>query len=856
MGEVYRAKDAKLGREVALKVLPAAFAQDPERRGRFEREARLLASLNHPNIAHVYGFESAALPDGATAHFLAMELVEGEDLALRLERGAIPVAEAIAIARQIAEGLEEAHEKGIVHRDLKPANVKVTPDGKVKVLDFGLAKACASDGSGIGAPELSHSPTMTRQGTEAGMILGTAAYMSPEQARGKAVDKRADIWAFGVVLYEMLTGRRLFAAETTSDVIAAVLTREPDLSPVPKPWRRLIGRCLEKDPRRRLRDVGDAWSLVDDDVAVEAAPRARGRRVWPWALGALIAGATTTGVAIITAGHTAAPRPVAFVEPPPPGTRFLAAPLPSPDGRRLAWIAGAAAGVTRLWTRELGETAPRPIDGTDGVTLAFWSPDSLQLAFVAQGQLRRVATGGGPVSPIVAANARSGVWLRDGDLLLAVTGEGLQRVPAAGGSLRPANGFASEAFREAQLDGLAISPDGRCLLFSQFGGDTGVYVARLDGTARRLLYPGEQSVATFVGSDLIVRRDANMLLAQRFDPSGMMLDGEPFPVAQNVGADDFAGGASGALSFIVGARQLSRLTWFARDGKPTGSAGPEGEYEEVTLSRGGRWLGFSRKDPVDGNVDVWLQALAGGAPSRLTSDPDVDHLMAFSPDERDVAWEAHAKGVLNLMRRPADGSEPARLVRTWGRGGGPADWSPDGRAVLYHSDDGTTGSNLWAVPTDGKGDPVRLTEPGLGASAGQFSPDGRFLAFVAEATGEEEVYVQRVLGTKLVGGPVRVSEGGGEWPQWRRDGAELFFVNRGALMAAEFHGEGERLAGAPRALFTIAGSGAGPNRYRNYAATPDGQRFVAIVSAGDPTPHPATVILDWRASLRGDAKAR
>ena len=844
MGEVYRATDSNLRRSVAIKVLPASVAGDTDRLARFQREAEVLAALNHPNIAAIYGLEKTA---DVTA--LVMELVEGEDLSAHIARGAMPLSDVLPIARQIADALEAAHEQGIVHRDLKPANVKVRTDGTAKVLDFGLAKAI--DPASASSANLANSPTLTAQATAMGMILGTAAYMAPEQARGKTVDKRADIWAFGVVLYEMVTGRRLFAGDTISDVIAAVLTKEPDLSAVPTQWRRLISRCLEKDSRKRLRDIGDVWLLLDDEsVPVGAASRARST-AWRWALAALIAGALATWAVMASSGRTVALVPVAFMEPPPPGTQFLGAPIPSPDGRRLAMIAVDAAGKARAWTREFGDASPHVIDGTDGITMAFWSPDSTQLAFVAQGQVRRVPPGGGPVSLVVAAQPLSGVWLPDGDLLLAVTGEGLMRVPATGGALRPADGFASEAFRNLQIDGLDVSPDGRCLLFSQFGGDTGVYAARLDGTVKRLLYPGARSSAVFVGADLIVRQAANVLVAQRFNATDMSLVGEAFPVAQNVGAQAASGGASGALSFIAGAKDMSRLAWFTRDGKAAGMAGPEGEYTEVAISRGGRWLGFVRRDPADGNVDVWLQALPGGVPSRLTSDPDTDHLFTISHDERDVAWEAHAKGALNLMRRPVDGSAPAHLVRLWGKAGGPSDWSPDGRVVLYHSDDGTNGSNLWAVPMDGSGDPVRLTQPGLGSADGQFSPDGRWLAFIGKATGEIEVYVQRVEGMKLVGGPVRVSESGGEWPLWRRDGAELFFMNRGALMAAEFHAGSDRPAGVPRSLFTIGGSGGGPfGSARRYAVTPDGQRFVAIVSATDPTPHPATVILNWPASIK------
>jgi dipeptidyl aminopeptidase/acylaminoacyl peptidase len=338
-------------------------------------------------------------------------------------------------------------------------------------------------------------------------------------------------------------------------------------------------------------------------------------------------------------------------------------------------------------------------------------------------------------------------------------------------------------------------------------------------------------------------------VAQRFRAKDATLIGETFPSAQNVGLSDFWGSASGILSFVAGAAPVSRLVWFTREGQEAGEAAPEGACEEMAISRGGRWLAFSRADPADGNVDIWLQALSGGAANRLTSDPDIDHLLTISHDERELAWEAHAKGTLSLMRRPADGSSPARFVRLWGKAGGPADWSPDGRFVLYHSDEGTGGSNLWAVPMSGSGDPVQLTQPGFGSGDGQFSPDGRHLAFSGTVTGEREVYVQRVEGMTLAGGPVRVSEHGGEGPRWRRDGKELYFVNGGTVMAAEFSGLGDRPAGVPRALFTIAGAGGVLGFGRSYAVTPDGQRFVAIVSVPDTTPHPATVILNWRATL-------
>ena len=857
MGEVFRARDTRLNRDVAIKVLPAAFADDPERVARFNREAQTLASLNHPNIATIHGIEDVPPVNGSTgpgSRALVMELVEGEDLSAHIARGPIPVAEALPIARQIAEALAAAHEQGIVHRDLKPANIKVREDGTVKVLDFGLAKAMDSAGVSSSNPNVSHSPTLTHQGTSAGMIVGTAAYMSPEQARGKAVDKRADIWAFGVVFYEMLTGRRLFTGETVSDVLAAVLVKEPDLSRIPESCRGLIAHCLDRDPRKRLRDLGDVWLLLDENAPARVSRAPMAGAMWAWLLATAVVTALATAAVVATRGGAASASPIVFSELPPPGNRFVNAPFPSPDGRRLAMVAVDGAGVTRLWTRDLGDATARAVAGTEGIdasTFPFWSPDSQQVAFLAQGQVRRVALSGGLPAVVVAASPKSGVWLNDGDMLLAIGGKGLMRVSATGGALRDVRGFTSDDFRNLQIDGLDVSPDGRTLLFTQFGGETGVYVASVDGGEKRLLVPGEQNVAVFAGPDHIVRADATGLVAQRFDAKGQTLVGDAFPVAQSGGASAFSGSTGGALSFMTGAETLSRMTSFTREGKADGVLGPDAVYQEVAISRDGKLLAFARTDPADGNVDIWVQAPTGGAPRRLTSDADIDHRPVLSHDGCCIAWESHAKGLLNLMERPVDGSSPARLIRTWGKAGGPSDWSADGRFVLYQSSDGSSGSNLWAVPRETQSEPTRLTQPGFGADDGQFSPDGRYLAFTGQETGETEVYVQRVEGMKLVGGPMRVSESGGNSPQWGRGGSELYFVNRGTIFSVPFQGTADRPAGEPRALFTVPSFGGARPEFRNFAPMPDGRRFVALVSVVDPTPHPATVILNWRANLGG-----
>ena len=452
MGEVYRATDTKLGREVAVKRLPEAFASDPDRLARFEREARVLASLNHPSIAHLYGLEAASLADGTTVHVIAMELVEGEDLAERLKRGPIPVDEALAIAKQIAEGLEEAHEKGIVHRDLKPANVKVTPDGKVKLLDFGLAKACSADPASGSSADLSQSPTLAHTGTAAGLILGTAAYMSPEQARGRAVDKRADIWSFGVVLFEMLTGKRLFDGETVSDVLASVLTREVDWTALPKAMpasvHRLLRRCLDRDPRTRLRDIGEARVAVglgEPTAAPAEADRARGPSPWVVVLGgalAILAG-VVAGRITSRSERTTPPPPARFAL--DTGQPLLIASwhqfgglAVSRDGQRLAWVASDGT-VERLYQRKMDSVEVLALPGTAGASNPFFSPDGTWIGFFADRTLKKVSVeGGAPVALAPAHDNRGGGW-SDGDEIVfaADAGSGLLRIPAGGGSPRP-----------------------------------------------------------------------------------------------------------------------------------------------------------------------------------------------------------------------------------------------------------------------------------------------------------------------------------------------------------------------------------------------------------------------------------
>jgi hypothetical protein len=653
MGEVYRATDTNLNREVAIKVLPEEVAQDEERLARFRREAHLLASLNHPNIAAIYGLEEA---DGQP--FLALELVEGEDLATRLKRGAIPVDEALEIARQIAEGLEAAHEEGIVHRDLKPANVKLTPDGKVKVLDFGLAKAWAGDGSGgSSSASMSQSPTLAHTGTAAGLILGTAAYMSPEQARGKAVSKRADVWAFGVLLWEMLTGRSLFTGETVTDVIAAVMTKEPDLDALPagtpRAVRRLIGRCLRRDPRGRIPDIGaarlDLQEVLSGTGTEEAAEPAEGapsaidrqrqmRERWAWAAAlALIAGIAAGLAALYFSGEAPEAPPAAhFVLDLPDDLDlrpFIAdsfpAPAVSPDGRHVAFVAHPTGASPQVWIRSLGTPGARPLPGTEGARLPFWSPDGESVAFAAGGDLKRLTLDSGRVQKIGTFPGPlfwGGTWNEEGTIILS-SGGALFVVTETGGEARPlTTREVSRPDLERGHHWPQFLPDGHHFLVvvdSDDGRSSGLHVASLDApeTERRLV-PANNRVV-YASGHLLSRREGT-LFAQPFDAGRLELAGEPLPVVENVAshvlwgqAGIFGASSSGVLAYVEVGEPRLQLVWLDRAGERLETLGGPGAYGQVVLSPDGSRVALEVFG--ESGVELWSMDVSRGVATRSSS---------------------------------------------------------------------------------------------------------------------------------------------------------------------------------------------------------------------------------------------
>jgi Tol biopolymer transport system component len=870
MGEVYRATDLTLERDVAIKVLPPDVARNADRIARFRREARVLASLNHPNIAAIYGFEEV---DGLA--FLLLELVDGEDLAERLRRGPLPLREALDVARQIAEALEAAHERGIVHRDLKPANVKVTAGGTVKVLDFGLAKAWAADDvSGITAPAVSVSPTVAPGDTAAGVMIGTAAYMPPEQARGRAVDRRADIWAFGVVLYEMLTGRRLFAGETLTDVIAAVVMLEPDLSQLPPDSppaiRRLLRRCLKKEPRLRLPDIGSARleltellsGIVERD---EGADRYGSRRRFvfrPWMAAAVVAVLAVAALAAFVLGRQTAP--VAAARPAirtslelTQGVRVgaYAVPLLSPDGRYVV-IAGAEPRQSQqLWLRRMDGLTFEPIAGTEGAEYAFWSPDSRSLGFLAGAVVKRVAIDGSRLQTLARLDtpiSAGGAWSENGTIVVAkgvrgqtdATGATLVTLPAAGGPLTPLTTL--DAGRgETGHYWPRFTDDGRYLVFvvnSSNAEHRGVFIAPPSSPGeRRRLVPDRSIVSFAAGHMLFVR--GQTLLAQRLDGSTGQPAGEAYAVAEGVemwndaGLGVFSASRDGLVVYRPARPRETQLAWVDRNGQRLGTIGEPQLYGQLALSPEGTHAAVELPDAA-GRYDIWIVELTRGVPSRLTFDPADDRDPVWSPDGSRVAFTSARTSPQALFMKQAIGSGPESLVRE-----GPADlypesWSRDGRLFFQSSGRLSEGRTGWMWTVNG-GEPAPILKTGFRVDELQVSPDGTLLAYASAESGRYEVYLEPLTGPRE---KIRVSMNGGGQPKWRGDGRELYFVSAGRLMVAEIAAGSGLRVGIPSPLFDLED---GSEELDYYAPDRTGRRFLVRVPPDHARAPSVHVVLNW-----------
>ncbi len=864
MGEVYRASDTKLNRDVALKVLPKQFTQDPQRLARFEREAKLLASLNHPNIAAIYGLEEA---DGV--RFLALELVPGDTLQERVAKGRVPLEEALEICRQIVEGMEAAHENGVIHRDLKPANVKVTPAGKVKILDFGLAKAFEAEPP---VTDISQSPTLTEEMTRAGVILGTAAYMSPEQAKGEAVDKRADIFAFGAVLYELLTSKRAFQGDTITETIAAVLKSEPDWEKLPEntPWRiqELLRRCLQKAVRDRLDGIANVRIEIklalEDPTAVSPTGAARvvqpTRRLWAMAVGLVVLALVVGGMATWLFIQPSSPEQSLsrfVIRLPPPivlrsgNSNALAI---SPDGRNFVYR-GVWEGRTRLYLRSLDEVVDKPIPGTEGVTgNAFFSPDGKSIGFFANNKLKKTSLAGG--SPITLCDAlssgRSGDWFEDTIVFAATlpTGQALYQVSANGGEPEMLATVNLDA-GEGAYTNPDFLPDGKDFLFN-IRLDTGHQTALLSletGEQKVLLENARQARYLSTGHLLYEQSRTGNLMVVPFDLAALEVTGDSVPVVQGVrqipvGSVDYAISDNGTLVYVpstsTGGFNLT-LVWVDRQGQATPLIEDRNVYNRPRLSPDGQRVAVGARSGA--NPDIWIYDIGPGTRMRLTVEGN-NFSPVWTPDGTRVTFSSTRDGPQDLYWKPADGSGQAELLLNMNSLNilTPTSWSPDSESLAFYEVNPASARDIWALPREG--DALPFVATAFNERAPMFSPDGRWLAYVSDESGRDEIYVQPYPGP---GGKWPISAEGGTEPHWSADGRELFYRLGDKMMVVEVQSEPAFTSGRPQLVFE------GPyvlgNSVANYDISPDGQRFL-MIKEEEGQQDQINVVLNWFEELK------
>jgi Tol biopolymer transport system component len=873
MGEVYRAHDTKLARDVAIKVLPANFVNDPERLARFQREARMLAALNHANIATIYGLEQF----GGVA-CLVMELVPGETLAERVKAGPLPIEEALKIAAQIAEALEAAHEKSIIHRDLKPANVKVTPEGKVKVLDFGLAKAFEGDATD---EDIGNSPTLSRAATLQGVILGTAAYMSPEQARGKATDKRTDIWAFGCVLYELLTGKQAFHGETFTDITAKILTGEPDWQALraqtPEQIRQLLRRCVQKDKSLRLRDAGDARIEIQDALSAPASAKPKGAGVSGRGVGwKKAAGLGFVAVALLALGGIVAwylkplpPQPVTrtVINLPPgqqlAGMEYGPAVALSPDGTHLAYVARQG-GTQQLYVRAMDSLEARSIPDTERAFAPFFSPDGQWVGFFAGQRLKKVSINGGAALTLGDAGSTptGASWGSGGMIALATTAGGvLQQVPDAGGMPRALTHFEKGENTHRWPEFL---PGGTAVLFTAgMAGPslTNAQVAvQLMGTGERRNLVQGAMYPRFAPSGHLVYAQGGILMAAPFDPQRLAVTGAAVPVVEGVlqssvsGATQYSFSTTGSLVYVSGGLQSatpSKLVWVCRSGAEQPLATPVHAYVFPRLSPDGRRVAVSIQEQ---EMQIWLYDLSRETLTRFTFEGNTNLNPVWTPDGKRVAFTSNKEGPLNPFWQLADGSGGLERLTISESTQVPMSWSPDGQLLAFIELNPTTGFDIWTLrmsdPSAGSGQ-VRKAQPFLrtpfNESAPRFSPDGRWLVYISNESGRNEVYVQPYPGP---GGKWQISTEGGTEPVWNPNGRELFYRSEDKMMSVDIATQPAFAAGKPRMLFEgqyVPTPLTGPY----YDVSPDGQRFLMLKPAErEQAPTQINVVLNWFEELK------
>ena len=878
MGEVYRARDSRLGRDVAVKVLPTWFSADPERLSRFEQEARAAAALNHPNILAVY---DVGQHDGSP--YIVSELLDGETLRERLIGGALPVRKAVECAVQIAHGLAGAHEKGIIHRDLKPENIFVTSDGRVKILDFGLAKLTEAEPSASGITALPTSPPKTLPG----VILGTIGYMSPEQVRGLAADPRSDIFAFGAILYEMLSGQRAFRGDTTIDAMTAILKEDPPDLPtaerhIAPALARIVDRSVEKNPRARFQTASDlAFALealsshpeISGAVATVPERPSRERLAWMLFAVALVLALATGALIYVGRGSVDLHVYRYSIQPPidarlPPLTVGGGSPAGnfniSPDGRRLAFAAIGPDNQRLLWIRQLDALTAQPLSGTEDARAPFWSPDSRFVAFFAQDKLRKIDTFGGSPSTLcdvpktgLGPAGSGGTWNDDDVILFASESNVIFRVSASGGVPVPVTTL-NEERGETWHNWPFFLPDGRHFLHFALGSKTGgifdangIYVASLDSDERTLLIPGGSN-AMYAQGRLIFLRDPT-LMAQPFDVSRLELSGEAVPIAEDValGGSSRRNGAfsvseTGVLAYQTGSIPVrSQLVWLDRQGKQLATLGDRADYGDVELSPDGTRAAVSILDVAKRTRDLWIYDVLRGGRRRFTSDPASELSPVWSADGTTIVFESNRRKNVDLYQKGTSGVEPERAIlesdgleRAWS-------WSHDSRYLLYQI--GDKSSDLSVLPLFGDRRPFSFLSTEFTVSRGRFSPDGLWVAFTSDESGRLDVWVAPFPKADR---KWQISTAGGSWPRWRQGSKEIFFLAPGnTLMTAGVNGQGSAFAvGAVQPLFKID---ARPGQGSPYDVSPDGKRFLVNTLVEElPESPPITIVVNWTAALR------
>jgi eukaryotic-like serine/threonine-protein kinase len=880
MGEVYRARDTKLGRDVAIKVLPDAFATDAERLARFRREAQVLASLNHPNIGHIYGLESDAV------QALVLELIDGPTLAERIAQGPLPPAEAVPIARQVAEALEAAHEAGIIHRDLKPANIKVRDDGTVKVLDFGLAKAVSSDS----AADQMNSPTLTARATQLGTILGTAAYMSPEQARGRATDKRADIWAFGAVLYEMLSGRRAFEGEDVSETLASVLRQDIDLaalpSSTPEVLRGLIARCLERDPKRRLRDIGEARLQLETNAAVagtraSATVAAAGTPTSRFGLAHAVAGILLIALAAMAwlwwraASH--APLPVTRVSvtlPTDVSLRLIIHPViaVSADGSRIALV-GNRKGVDQIYVRPINEFEPRLIAGTDDASSPFFSPDGTWIAFFAGGKLKKVPADGGPVITLAenATDNRGGIWLAD-DTIIYTPGPatGISRVSAAGGT-PVAVSTVDEAKHERTHRWPEMLPDGKTVLVTVGSvehpddyDDATIEAIRLDTGARTTVLKSGRT-ARYVSPGTLLFLRGKVLYAVPFDAATLAVKGTPVPLIDGISGDVTTGSAhyavakNGTLVFVPGdpSGGNRQLVWVDKQGKATPVDVETAHYGDPHVSPDGRRVAVTVVAGASVR-DIYVIDTVVGTSSRLTFGGVDNRTPIWTHDGRRLVYIAYdgAKNLSAVMIKRSDGSGEAQKVTEVSGQAYAEDLTRDDATLVFSADSSTARGKfeIFRVALQPGSTPTQEISAVGDAQNASLSPDGRWLAYYSAESGHPEVYVQS-FGSQ--GSRAQVSAAGGQEPRWAPDGSALYYQQADGVMRVPIEAGSAFTHGKAQMLFNGSALQAQSDSGQTYDIDPKGARFLMVRPAieGAPTAD-VHVIFNWFDELEKIRKAK